>query len=151
MEPSLLEPKSKEANADQFRFLWLRTFHKPVAIRITKQDSRIRLRAVRLSGAGGYEAGHMEVDRVLSLSEAEWKRLQELLDQAFFWETPARMPERSGLDGSRWILEGRMNGKYHFVNWWSPVDPSRPPSAFVHCCQYLLHLSKLQISKDEFY
>ena len=44
---------------EQYRFLWLPTFQRPIAIRIQRDSSQATLRVVRLSGAGGYEPGHM--------------------------------------------------------------------------------------------
>lgn len=52
-EPSLFEQSTKKL-VQQYRFLWLRTFHKPIAVRIRKDSEGITLRVVRLSGAGSY-------------------------------------------------------------------------------------------------
>src|SRR5262245_53562261 len=58
-EPSLFQQSTNKV-VEQYRFLWLRTFHKPIAVRVRKDSAGITLRVVRLSGAGGYNPGKIE-------------------------------------------------------------------------------------------
>ena len=145
-EPSLFAPHEKAAR-EEYRFLWLRTFHKPIAIRIWSEGSAAQMRVVRLSGAGGYEPGHIESDTATKVTPEDWKRFRDCIAKAQFWQMPTKeSAEELGLDGSRWILEGRDAAKYHVVDRWTPRGGS-----YADCCRFLVTLANFQIPKDEFY
>src|SRR5262245_51972945 len=58
-EPSLWE-LSKKSVPQAYRFLWLRSFHHPVAIRLDiNADGTARLTTKMTSGAGGYAPGKL--------------------------------------------------------------------------------------------
>jgi hypothetical protein len=152
-EPSLYERQS-DRSAERYRFLWLRTFHRPLAFRIQKDSAGITLRVVRLSGAGGNEPGHIEHDETLTLTTNQWDRFLKLVDTSSFWQMPtAEKHEGEKLDGSQWILEGQVAGKYHVVDRWTPAADAakRHLDGFVACCRYLLALSKQEIPKNDDY
>ena len=151
-EPSLFE-QSTNQTIEQYRFLWLRTFHKPIAIRVCKGDERITLRVVRLSGMGGYDPGKIEHDETFTVTAEQWDGMLKLLAKASFWNTPAEDRASFGNDGSQWILEGQAHGKYHVIDRWTPDNDreKRKMDGFVACCRYFISLSKLQIPKDEDY
>ena len=132
---------------EEYRFLWLRTFNKPIAIRIWATADSAQMRVVRLSGAGGYDPGHVESDKTVKISSDNWKRFRDSVAKAQFWQMPTKDPhEELGLDGSQWILEGRVNGKYHVVDHWTPSS-----GAYYDCCRLLIALSKEQIPHKAFY
>jgi hypothetical protein len=116
-EPSL----SRNAFADEisYRFLWLRTFHPPIAIRISLSGDRAQLTAVQLSGAGGYEPGTVVRRQSLTLTSQEWSRFNDALNSARFWTAPTTV-EHSGLDSAEWVIEGRRQNTYHVIDRWSP-------------------------------
>jgi hypothetical protein len=145
-EPSLFAAQDG-ASREEYRFLWLRTFDKPIAIRIWSDAPGAQMRVVRLSGAGGYDPGHIESDTTMKVSPEDWKRFRDCIAKAQFWELPTKDPkEELGFDGSQWILEGRATEKYHVVDRWTPRG-----GAYADCCHSLIALAKLQIPKDEFY
>jgi hypothetical protein len=151
-EPSLYEHRADKA-VEQYRFLWLRTFHKPMAVRIQKDGAAITLRVVRLSGAGGYEPGHIEYDQTLTISASEWDAFLKLVGKSQFWDMPPAEKDADGLDGSQWVLEGQAAGKYHVVDRWTPADNAdkRHLNDFVACCRYLLSLSKQKVPEKDDY
>jgi hypothetical protein len=62
------------------------------------------------------------------LSKKEWTEFQSLLQNTGFWSLPVTI-ERSGLDGTSWVLEGMnpngnecTNREYHVVARWQPID-----------------------------
>jgi len=62
------------------------------------------------------------------LSKKEWTEIQSLLRNTGFWSLPVTI-DRSGLDGTTWILEGKnpdgndcTNREYHLVARWQPLD-----------------------------
>src|SRR5215468_3618237 len=46
-------------DTETYRFLWLRTFHNPVAVRVFRRGDDYDLEGVILDGAGGYNPGHV--------------------------------------------------------------------------------------------
>src|SRR5215469_6577927 len=68
-EPSLSEA-SKDATVIVYRFLWLRTFHHPIAVRLTiHPDGTGTLNANETDGHGGYEAGKVVQSRAVDLEK----------------------------------------------------------------------------------
>lgn len=124
-EPSLYAGKGKVALDEEriVRFLWLRTFHPPIVIRITfRKDRPSRLVSKRLTGMGGYEVGKVDltIDRPLDGGEAD--RINVLLaqDDIFTSAPPSCGPP--GTDGAQWMVEGVDAAGYHFARAWSPRD-----------------------------
>jgi len=151
-EPSLFQQSTNKA-VEQYRFLWLRTFHKPIAVRVRKDSAGITLRVIRLTGAGGYDPGRIEHEESFALTGDQWDHFLKLLSESSFWNTPRAEKDSGGLDGSQWILEGQAAGRYHLVDRWTPSSDGekRHLESFVACCRNLLTLSKQQIPKKDDY
>lgn len=115
-EPSL---SCGAPEAESYRFLWLRSFHAPIAVRLTAEGDAARLTSVELSGAGGYEPGVVADRTERLLSREEWAQARDAVSVADFWATPS-WNKSLGPDGSQWVIEGRVHGKYHVVDRWSP-------------------------------
>lgn len=119
-EPSLSCGASTSDEA--YRFLWLRSFHQPIAVRVSHTGHRYELVATALSGAGGYEPGRVAQRVRRELTENEWRRIIGALERISFWEMPANPPtEEIGVDGAQWIIEGRSTS-YHVVDRWGGGD-----------------------------
>jgi hypothetical protein len=117
-EPSL---SCGDATADEtYRFLWLRSFHQPVAVRISRTGRHFELAATVLTGHGGYQPGHIAQRVRRELTEAEWVQVMRALEHISFWEMPATT-EEIGVDGAQWIIEGR-SSRYHVVDRWDGGD-----------------------------
>lgn len=122
-EPSLYEMSLRPGMAETeiLRFTWLRTFHEPVIIRITKSGTETKLQAKKLSGKGGYDPGEVavEVDRTLSISEQ--RELAIVLGStAILTLEPSNCD--LGTDGSEWIVESVRGDDYRFIKRWSPEE-----------------------------
>jgi hypothetical protein len=145
-EPSLFH-RQPGAAREEYRFLWLRTFHRPIAIRIWSDGAGAKMRVIRLSGKGGYEPGQIESDTTSPVTAEDWKGFRDFIAKATFWQMPIKEPrEELGNDGSQWILEGVLGERYHVVDRWTPSGGS-----FAECCRFLITLSKQQIPHNEFY
>ena len=150
-EPSMLT--RTDCAVESYRFVWLRTFHQPIAVRVWRANGRHYLVVKELSGQGGYEPGRIVVTRLRSLAEAEWINLKRQLSQISFWNLPTEQstvknPDGSltvGVDGAEWIIEGLQNGKYHVTSRWSAKGKYRK------VCLYLLRLSNLRVKRTEIY
>ncbi|MGH8027727.1 MAG: hypothetical protein ACREO0_13480, partial [Pseudoxanthomonas sp.] len=132
------------AGARAYRFTWLRTFHHPIAVRITYENSTANLMAVELDGAGGYSPGSVLRRKDVALSQSQFSDMERLISQSGFWDMPSS--ERTeGLDGSEWIIEGATS-KYHVVTRWTPTSgPARKIGL------HFLSLAGWEIPADETY
>jgi len=132
---------SSNAEDESYRFLWMRTFHHPVVIRIERLGDKRMLIVKELDGAGGYNPGKLIVNRIRPLTKSEWDEFARRVAQACFWRMPIE-DSILGNDGASWILEGYRQGCYHLVNRWSPADGD-----YRECCLYLLKISGLGIDE----
>src|SRR5271157_5507522 len=70
-ELSLLE-EAKNPSLQSYRFVWLRTFHHPVTVRLDiMADGTGRLTTKTANGAGGYEPGKLIESRSRSLTQEQ--------------------------------------------------------------------------------
>lgn len=118
-EPSLFK-LSSDKDLCVYRFLWLRTFHNPIVVRlIVNNDGSAHLISKITSGAGGYEPGEVteSIEKIISAEEVD--SIELALSGLDFWDLPSTV-EDSELDGAQWIVEGVKDGKYHIVDRWSP-------------------------------
>ncbi len=128
-----------------FRFIWLRTFHHPMCVRLEhNKDGKTFLYGKELNGAGGYEPGVMIADQKVELSEHEYEALKQKLDSINFVRLPTNDRNIGGEDGSQWIFELNNNGRYHVIDRWSPKGPIQDLG------RWLLDVAKLTPS-DHFY
>jgi hypothetical protein len=146
-EPSLWELSQKDPSAEVYRFLWLRSFHRPIAIRVVvRKNGSGWINSRMMTGKGGYEPGRITRYGVSWLRKARTQELLTAIENAGFWN----MPEAGapfGLDGAQWILEGVRGGKYHIVDRWSPEagDPVRAVGVLA------LKLARFRIRAAEIY
>jgi hypothetical protein len=120
-EPSLYEPERIEGT-QSYRFLWLRSFHHPVSVRLDiKADGTALLTTRITSGAGGYDPGKLIQNRTRTISKERTDWFLNRIDESNFWKLPTvEKMDAEGLDGAQWIIEGTKKGKYHVVDRWSP-------------------------------
>lgn len=150
-----------------YRFLWLRSFHRPVCFTIRKSGAHYFLNGKMLDRQPSFypvvierndengkamidtlERGErlafIEKDTVVELSTVSFDKIEKYLAAFDFWNS-AFVVEDGNTDGANWILEGRKNGRYHFT------DTRRPNKEFEELCRYLIKLSGLEIKEDEIY
>lgn len=135
------------AESETYRFTWLRTFDRPIAVRVSSSESAVHLVAIELSGAGGYDPGGVAKRIERSLSSADWKALVAVLGKIDFWTMPTNpTPFEVGLDGARWILEGRRRTEYHVVDRFSARE-----GAYRDAGLTFLNLAGLLVSGEKLY
>jgi hypothetical protein len=136
-EPPLLsEPDSPRQS---YRFLWLRSFHHPVAVRVWASCAGYFINVKQTNGQGGYQPGTLITDQTRPLTETEWDHFISLLDRSCYWQLPTKLDDM-GFDGAQWILEGVRDGRYHVVDRWTPQSGD-----FREACFYLLKSSNIPI------
>ena len=146
---AMAEPLLADSPNEVYRFVWLRTFHNPIAVRITCDPRGCDLIAKRLDGSGGYEPGKIVEWKERRLSKQEVSNIRRLLSKAQFWK-PQPSDERIGLDGAQWILEGKREDSYHMWDVWSP-ERVGVYGDFRKLCLELVRLSRLMVRSKEIY
>ena len=146
-EPSLWE-LSKSKKEESYRFLWLRTFHHPIAVRIDiKADGSSQLTVKMTSGTGGFRPGHLTKNASTALTVAQTNEFRGEIKKYGFWQLESRPKETPGDDGAEWILEGVRGGTYRIVVRWTPKNgPVRDFGLFM-----LENLANMKIPADEIY
>jgi hypothetical protein len=135
------------SDAETYRFVWLRTFHRPIAVRVSRVSGGGRLVAIELTGHGGYAPGGVANRVEKSVSEADWLTLTAALSATIFWNLPTRPAVAIlGADGSQWIIEGRRASEYHVVDRWTPrTGPYREAGLS------FLRLAGISVPADDLY
>jgi len=123
-EPSLYAASRRPdaSRRESWRFDWLRTFHKPVFIRVDRlANGALSLTATRLDGKGGYSPGAVEARAHRMLTPQEEARFRAALQAADGLDLPPSSCQR-GADGAEWIFEANDKGAYRYVHRWTPQD-----------------------------
>ena len=123
MDETPLPEAAKDKKTAVYRFTVLPTFEHPYLVKVLKIDGKYMMLRKLQSGRGGYEAGPLKEFAKAELTDAKVAELDKLLADVKFLEMPSR-EKNTGLDGSRWILEVVKDGRYHFVDRWSPQGDS---------------------------
>lgn len=72
-----------------------------------------------------------DAERRRTMTDAEWSRLQELLNRSDIWRAPSDAPLAGGLDGTRWTFEARVGDRFHFVQRWPHAGELGPIDAYL--------------------
>jgi hypothetical protein len=99
-----------------------------------------------LDGAGGYKPGKLILIQSREVTEGEWDKFTDLLEQSCYWKMPTEEGNPGGKDGAQWVLEGIKEGRSHVVDRWTPEGGS-----YRELCLYLLKLSGLKVSEEDLY
>jgi hypothetical protein len=167
-EPSLLLEAQSSKEHHTYRFLWLRTFHHPVSVRLTIYSEGEGSIVTRIaSGTGGYDAGKVVQDNTVRVRREDVNNVLEQLQEMGFWSmeteesasgevaSNGRSFTQLGADGAQWIVEGVENGEYHVVDRWSPEYPADKMAgrkrSYVQLCRYLLELGKVEVEEKDIY
>ena len=147
-EPSLFA-LAKNGKAESYRFLWLRTFHHPIAVRVdhSRADGSWVLITKIANGAGGYGPGKVTTNISRNLTAQEAKSFVSTVESSGFWNAPNPVQDQAGTDGSQWIIEGVKARHYHVLDRWMPKNgPAHDLGLFL-----ALDLAKLSIPRAELY
>jgi hypothetical protein len=136
-------------SVEVYRFLWLRTFHHPIAVRLQRREADGTLTAKELDGTGANEPGTLSGKVVEPVTLDRWSSFLALLEEAGYWEMA---PSELGLavDGALWLLEGYRDGTYRVVDRYSP-RVAGPDATFRRACRLLLGLAGMEVSAAEVY
>lgn len=140
--------KISDKNKEAYRFLWLRSFHHPIFVRIERNQDKYNLVAKEFEGKADIKPGKLLQTDEKTISKEEWCEFIELLEKSDFWNEKTDGFDLNRLDGAQWVLEGVKDNRYHIVDRWSPKQ-----GEFREACIYLLKLSGRDIDelKDDLY
>ena len=142
-QPLACGPSSED---EVYRLIWTRTFHPPISIRIGRAGAAATITAVELKGAGGFKPGPTNRSIHRDLSAVEWNAAVNALERADVWRAGSDGPDAFGLDGSTWLLEGRVVDRCHVLYRWTPKDmPTR------NVTLKLLELARFTVPSEQFY
>jgi hypothetical protein len=145
-EPSLWGV-AKTQKTRSYRFLWLRTFHHPIAIRIdVNSDGTSRLTTKMTSGAGGYAPGKLVENHTVTMTKELTDWFLGKIEEHKFWKLPST-EDSGGNDGAQWIIEGIRDGSYKIVDRWTPRDGDIRAIGLV----MVNDLAKLKLPSNEVY
>jgi hypothetical protein len=146
-EPSLIA-LTGNANSQVYRFLWLRSFHHPIAVRMNVDSDGTGVLTIKMgSGAGGYSPGKLLENSSRKLDVTQVREFLALVEREGFWAAPNPVNDQRGTDGSQWITEVAKGGRYHVVDRWTPSHgPAHDLGMFL-----AFDLAKMEIPKNEIY
>ena len=130
-----------------YRFTLLPSFQRPLSVRLTGGgDGRGPfLSYVILNSTDDGGPGRIIKEDGMDVSQKEYLIFQKLFEELNFYSMHSD-GKTLGLDGSEWILEAVVNGKYHAVVRWSPTYKanSRNTTQFVVVCEWLLNVAGIR-------
>lgn len=140
-EPSLLQATNRTGIA-AYRFTYLPTWGRPMAVRTVVTTYDVYVRTVRLTGDGGYDPGCIGQTSDRILTNGLPKDLSMLIEETI-WNEQFQPVSHQGCDGSEWILEGVRNGKYRLFTVWTPdvYSTDRQGKLFVRLCNALAEMN----------
>jgi len=144
-EPSLWE-SAKAHKTQSYRFLWLRSFHHAISIRIDLNEDGTSSLVCKIAGGATGRPGKLIKNRSFSLNQMQTSRFLEHVERSKFWKLPPVLDD-GGVDGAQWIMEGVRYGDYHVVDRWSPQNGEiRSLGLYI-----LRDLAKLKLARNEIY
>ncbi len=149
MDELCLAAPEGTSDIERYRLLWLRTFHRPMAVRAEREGARTLLAVKVLDGRGGCDPGKLALRDERPLSRSQWRELDEKVSAARFWSLPLR-GKHVGLDGAEWVLEGVRGTDYRVVQRWSP-NASGKDAKFRALCLHLIRLAALDSVAEPIY
>jgi hypothetical protein len=146
LKESSLWEASKMQKTQSYRFLWLRSFNHSIAIRIDVNADGTSSLIEKMTGGVTGHPGKLIQNRTITLNHEETDLFLERVERSEFWKL--QLPsEGPGVDGTRWIMEGARNGKYHIVDQWSPKHGEIRGLAL-----YMIEgLAKIRLARNEIY
>ncbi|MGB7762559.1 MAG: hypothetical protein WBL61_22180 [Bryobacteraceae bacterium] len=149
-EPSIWQISQRKPAEEVYRFLYLRTFHHPISVRLTiASDGTGLLTSKETNGKGGFRTGTLIRNATGKLSKDHIQPFLEQLDHFGFWELSTQDPEGpTSTDGAKWIMEASKGGRYHIVDRWSP--PCNDPIHYLGTT-LMIDLARFPLLYEEVY
>ena len=139
--PLPLAAAGRERQATEYRLLWLPSFDHSALVHLSRSPSGGLLGAIVVDGLGGYEPGHVALDKTVALRNRQWAEIERRIDLSGFWSLATKRPDDGGSDGDQLVLEGLQNGRYHVVDRWEPEK------SYLELCTFLFDLGDAGVTR----
>ncbi len=169
-EPSLYALEGK-ADVNVFRFTWIPTNQKTISFRAYQTLNKgCYIDVKRLSGAGGYYIGEIELSAEVRISDGEFNSMRDLAKKDSVRDPFKTLkPEVADIlttTGQNWIVEVVTGGKYYFaqvgdpeflqtvtpenakkagVEWTGEPFEVPPLEPFIHFCEHFLAFTDMKL------
>jgi hypothetical protein len=140
-EPNFINENNKQV----YRFLWSRSFHMPIVIRMERKKENITIswkQSYHDETTDIYDPGTLFQK---DITWRQWRKFEKMLAKIDYWSMYA-MGKSDIMDGSYWILEASINGKHKITERQGSVYKQ-----YTNCLKYLIRLTDLKIPKKEIY
>jgi len=146
-EPSLFEATNSSAIA-AYRFTYLPTWGRPLAVRTVVSTNQLYVRKVMLTGSGGYAPEVIGITQESVSTNGLPADVSELIAKTI-WNEKFQPTDARGLDGSEWIIEGVSDGRYRVISLWCPGAYSEDPQhkVFIDLCGKIVGLTGDSLEK----
>ncbi len=111
-------------DGETLRFLWLRTFHRPMVVRLEMGPRACLVVLTIVNGRSGEEFGGVYRSDSTLTGLTQCTIVRDALMAAGF-EGPSIPPNKRERDGSEWVFELRTAERYRVVVRWSPEISTR--------------------------
>ncbi len=104
-----------------FRFIWLRSFHDPISIRIEvsfNDEANLHFKQANL--ARSFDLSELELSQTKRLTSEDIAKIQALVINVI--AASQSQEENFGFDGSQWVFEHRLNDVYTSFDRWTPTQ-----------------------------
>lgn len=121
-EPPLFHKKPNK-KIECYRFIWTRSFHNPVVLRVDvkgEDDATLTMKVGELA-RWSHKMNKLTRNEKKRLEKNAVESLKAAVRRTNFFELPS-YEKVEGLDGSFWTIEALVNGRYHLVSRWSPQN-----------------------------
>jgi hypothetical protein len=150
--------QDKDTSKEKFRFLWLRTFNRPVMIKMEHSKNKTLLTIKVTDGFGGYTSGLVKTTIIKEFNDTVFTKFNKILENTNFWQMKFSHKEDMNIsDGSDWLYEANFKGKYQITECASPTSllKLRPDSSrlktYAEIGKYLIDLIDVDYQKQAFY
>jgi len=147
-EPSLVK-QAGNPPSESYRFLWLRTFRHPVAVRVDLGLDGTGVVTIKVAdGEAGFprSSAHLVENVSRPLLREQAKAFLTQIRRVNFWSIGS-VANQHGLDGAEWIVEGVRHDKYHVVQQWSPDKGPIHDLGLM----FVLGMAQMNVPKDQIY
>ena len=118
-EAPLVAPRGRDAV--RLRFLWLRSFHPSISVRVESNGRHAQLVAVELAKPNERESpGRVARRERRDLEPGEWAAIDRAIEQSGLWQM--RSEPHECCDGARWVFEIVEEDRRRVVDRWSGDD-----------------------------
>jgi hypothetical protein len=121
-----------EGDVEIYRFTWLRSFHRPIAIRLEKQGNAITLTGKVLNANEGSHSGKLITINSRRIGERDWITAQAMLRNSNFWKLRVDTDAR-GFDGENGYLKVR-HSRATILQQFGRLERNQSMPCFVYSC-----------------